>query len=285
MNINDINIEKLKSNPLLADFSNVFEILEKVQNSLLALRDKSDEKPLTLLKAGSVFVMALVGKVFKERKSPKEFSKSDWRSIADQVAQFAIIQTDEEYSVFVFSMYSDYIRQSVSLLDKKVSKNICNKITAVADDIDGETELFCKGEISEVAYIEGCLWLSLEAMIKLLSGYLGSIGGEDYTELAVAAASFCFEFGRLTLYKREDALLTEYLENQKKLDGKLKEKYDAYINDLNEQQQHFNDLLNNAFSADFRTKLQNTASLALSLGVPKNEVLKSVEDVDDFFLN
>lgn len=303
MNINDISIEKLKNNQLLADFSNVFAILEKVQNLLLSLKDKSDEKPLTLLKAGSILVMALVSKVFNEKKSPKDFSKSDWKNIADQVAQFAIIPTDDEYDVFVFSMYSNYIRQSVSLLNKRTSKNIsekkvavesdsdcktekiCEKITAIADDIDGETELFRKGEISEVAYIEGCLWLSLEAMIKLLSGYLGALGGEEYSELAVAAASFCFEFGRLLMYKRENAILTEYLESQGKLDEELECKFKNYINDLNEQNRRFKELMDNAFSSDFRARLRNTAELAISLGVPKNEVLKSVDDVDDFFMN
>ena len=44
-------------------------------------------------------------------------------------------------------------------------------------------------------------------------------------------------------------------------------------------------LIDNAFASDFRTTLQNTVEMALAAGVDEKQILGSIDQVDDFFMN
>ena len=47
----------------------------------------------------------------------------------------------------------------------------------------------------------------------------------------------------------------------------------------------FNNLLSKAFDDDFREALIGSVELARNAGVDEEEILKSINDIDDFFLD
>lgn len=181
-------------------------------------------------------------------------------------------------------MYAKYIDASVSLLDGRASEKTIAAILKVADELRQTSRAFQNSDTDEVNYIEACLWLCLEAIIKLISAYLGSFGGEILAELSQAVAGLGFEYGRLMLYQKEQALLTAYLENQRVLDERLQQEYDAYITEVQRNAACFNELIHQAFDADFKEKLKLSATFALAVGVLKTEILKNNTDIDAFFL-
>lgn len=154
----------------------------------------------------------------------------------------------------------------------------------MAAAIRRNTELFHREKIKETDYVEACLWLSLEAMIKLLSTSLAIAIGPDLANLTASVSQLAFEYGRYVLYSKEQAILEKYLENQRVLDEQLQHEYEAFLNEVQKEAEHFQKLVEDAFSPDFHETLLRSVALARAVGVKKEEILTSVSEVDDFFL-
>lgn len=163
-------------------------------------------------------------------------------------------------------------------------KKSVNKYTA-ADELHNKAEALAAGYISEVTYIEECLWISLEAMIKLLACTATLYGDQRVTDLTQALASYAFEYGRLMLYSRELEIVNQFIESQYQLDAELEQKYSAYLEDLQKESEKFCMLIDNAFVPNFRDAFLHSVLLAKAAGVKKEEILSTTEDIDSFFLD
>ena len=282
--LQDFAIEELIASPAGQKLRQAMEIVESVQRHVAALMQKDEEERLTLLKIGTVFQLFLIDTLASGKKA-SELTADDWKNIAAQVSRNAILEEDQCYSEFVFSRYADYIRVSAKVISKNAPEETTNAITALADEIEALGDQLHKETITETKYVEECLWLSLEAMVKLLSASLGAHMGEELSKLTQAVSQLAFEYGRYVLYAKEQALLEAYLNNQRVLDDQLQRQYDAFIQELQEDAAWFRSLIDKAFSPDIRSALQNSAELARASGVKEEEILKTVEDVDAFFIN
>ena len=233
------------------------QIFQTVQNHYFALAEKRDELGMTGIKAITVLTFAILRKI-SDGKMPSNLNAQDWMEIAAVVSQVAILADDQQYSIFVFGMYEKYIRDSVAQIEE------------------------C---ISEVAYIEDCLWISLEAMVKLLACTAALLGDQRVTDFAQALASCAFEYGRLMLYSRELEIINQFIEAQYQLDAELEQKYAAYLEDLQKESEKFCMLIDNAFAPNFRDAFLYSIRLAKGFGVKNEELLSTVEDIDAFFLD
>lgn len=102
-------------------------------------------------------------------KQPRDLTEDDWKDIADKVYRYAVVEDGQRYSEFVFGLYANYIDISADTLHGMISDSNYNSIKALADTIRNNAESLKQEEITETEYVEACLWLSLEAMVKLLS--------------------------------------------------------------------------------------------------------------------
>ena len=288
IDIKDLTLELLKDSPIEAELESTFALFEKAQRIVLSLCDINDEKDLAITKIGTILSLNLFGLLLGGKKI-EDISDDDWKSIANEVIDKAVLMDGQSYSVYIFDLYAEYIENSADVLKKKLPgsdrQEQINVITALAKDLRSKKEQLENGEITEVAYTDDCLWISLDAMIKCMAAYIGCFTGEDLNKFIQGAASFAFEYGRLVLYQKEQALLEEYIQNQYLLDDQLQVKFDAYMNELNEEAAIFNNIINNAFDTDIRAALSGSVELARSTGVKEEEILKTTNDIDDFFLN
>ena len=261
--------------------------LEFCQKNLFALLDSDDEEKLTLLKIGTVFQIFLVDKL-ATGKSASDLTEDDWKDIAAKVSKYAILEEGQTYSEFVFNMYADYIDTSTEVLEGHVREERLGEIKGVSKKIRTLSKQMQKNTITEPAYVEECLWLSLEGMMKLLSSLLSSkmeaLMGDGYAQLTEAVSQLAFEYGRYVLYAREDAMLDEFLQHQYELDEQLDAKYTAYMEEINQQRDRFKALITDAFNPNLRDSLMHSAALARAAGVKEEEILDTVEDIDDFFM-
>ena len=279
-----ITIDMILNEKQAKNVRQAITVFENVQKNLYALAEKDDEETLTGIKAGTIILLSVLKKM-TQGKMPNTFDKDDYADIAKAVSEYAVLMDDQDYSAFVFDLYAGYIDASVKILALRVEKNRAESIQKLSEELRYKSEQLKNGQIKEAAYIEDCLWISLEAMIKLLSAYIGSVGGKELTDLSQAAATFAFEYGRLMLYKREQALLTEYIDKQYQLDEELSAKFEAYKAELKADSDRFNELVSKAFKPDFASSLRNSVELAIAAGVPQEEVLDSVDKIDSFFLD
>ena len=276
-------IEALLASPAGEKLKQIMNTICSVQRNLFALANSEDSAQLNLLKIGTVFQIFLVD-TLASGKSPKELTKDDWLDIAKKVSQYAILEEDQRYSVFVFTLYANYIDISAESICGIAPKESIDSIKALASAVRDNGEKLQSNQISESAYVESCLWLSLEAMIKLLSSSLTPIIGVEYTQLAQAVSQLAFEYGRYVLYAKEQAILEAYIQNQHVLDERLQAQYESFLAEIQENARRFQSLLDNAFSPDLPNLLMRSVELARAAGVPEDEILKSVDDVDAFFI-
>jgi len=275
-------IEALLASPAGEKLKQIMNTVCSVQRNLSALANSEDSAQLNLLKIGTVFQIFLVD-TLASGKSPKELTKDDWLNIAKKVSQYAILEEDQRYSAFVFTLYANYIDISAESIRGIAPKESVESIKALASSIQENGERLQSNQISESDYVESCLWLSLEAMIKLLSSSLTPIIGAEYAQLVQAVSQLAFEYGRYVLYAKEQAILEAYIQNQHILDERLQAQYESFLAEIQKNAGQFQSLLDNAFSPDLPNLLMRSAELARAAGVPEDEILKSVDDVDAFF--
>ena len=272
--INDSSIDKIKSS---------IDRIGKIQSSLVDLYNSDDPNKLKTIKIGTTLTIAALKKK-AQGVAPSEYTKQDWEDVLGYVSDIAISSDGSVYSMYVFDLYADYIRYSANVLAVKISDEKAGQISGLADELDRNKERFQDDEITETKYIEENLWICLEGMIKLMASTIDACLGLQKEQLFEAVATFAFEYGRLALYKREQALLDEYLENQKILDVELAMKYEAYMEELNERSAQMERLIENAFNPEMRSSLKNSVLLARAAGVKEDEILKDTNDIDAFFM-
>ena len=282
--IRELPIEQLLGSSAAEQLERIMDTVSTVQRSLFALAESGDTEQFSLLKIGTVFQIFLVDTLASGKKA-EELTADDWKNIANKVAKYAVLEDGQSYSEFVFGLYADYIDLSEKVLKARgVTDERTASVKNIADQIRNNTNLFRKDKITEVQYVEDNLWLSLEAMIKCLSLYVTPLIGTEYTQLLQSITQLGFEYGRYMLYAKEQAILQAYLDNQRILDERLKTEYEVYLAEVNRNAERFQSLIDTAFDPGLHESLTESVALARAYGVNENELLKTVEEIDDFFL-
>ena len=282
--LKDLAINSLMNSPLGEKLHQAGKMINEVNRHILALSEKQGEEDMTATKIATVLTFGILRKI-ADGKKPAEFEKSDWTDIAKGISEYAILPSDDEYSLFIFKLYERYIRYSANCIRVKVPGKICDSIIALADELSAKGDSLTKGTISEIKYTEDCLWISLEAMIKLLASTVSLFGDSEKTEYAQAIASYAFEYGRLMLYSREQEIVNQFLESQEQMDVALEARYNEFLEDLTRETEEFYTLINNAFVPDYRSAFLQSILLAKATGVGEKDILKSKDDIDSFFLD
>lgn len=282
--LKDLALEHLMKSSLGDQLQHAMHIFDKVQTHYFALAEKHDEMGMTGIKAVTVLTFAILRKI-ANGKLPSQLDGQDWKEIAAVVDQYAVLTDDQQYSVFIFSLYERYIRHSVMQIEEIISEETATVINRLADELHGKADALSEGYISEVTYIEDCLWISLEAMLKLLASTAALCNDPRIADFTQALTSYAFEYGRLMLYSRELEIVQQFIESQYQLDAELEQKYAAYLEDLQKESQQFFALVDNAFAPNFRDAFLHSIFLAKTVGVKEEEILASAEDIDSFFLD
>jgi len=279
-----VSLEYLHMTKAGAMFNNAVAILKKYQEIDAAIVKVNDEDQLIKTKVGTVLTLSILSRL-SSGKSIKEFTEEDWDSILSEVEELAVGADGQSYSIMVFSVYAGYIESSVKiLLMRGLSEERCNALLSLANEIRELGDNLTADEITEVDYTEKCLWLSLEAMIKLVSTYAMRLVGVDAGEFLQSVSMLAFEYGRYTLYKQEQELLDQYIQHQYEIDEDLQEKFDAFAKKMEMCQEEFRSLVRDAFDADISVRLRSSVGVARYVGVPEEEILTKISQVDEMFM-
>lgn len=281
MNMTQI-INRLESGNLFEAAQKLMDAYQFALENFEALKGKDGEQKLTSIKCMTVGTLAVVEEIVAG-KDPKEFTEDDWKKIARKVSDGAITISDRDYSLFVFNLYASNIENSIKDNADIISAKAKESLELIVEDMRAAADDFEGNLITEVEYIEKCLWLSLEGLLKLLSSTMTAYWSTEYSELAQAITQFGFEFGRYKLYEQEQRLLGEYLANQQVLDEELENRFREYNDELENYSEYFSDLVKNAFDCDIKAALTGSVELARELGVDEAEILRTIDDIDDFF--
>ena len=281
--LKDITFDYLQDTEVGANILKAMQGVEKAQEVALAYVNDDSPDHLKMIRVGTIAAFSTVSKV-AAGKPIKEFNDQDWKDIAEKVADYAVLPDGQQYSVRIFEAYADYVDISVKVLELNgISQEKRDAISAIAKKVRGLSKELAKGKIAEVDYTEQCLWLLLEAMIKLLSTYSTIIVGEELADFSQSLGMLAFEYGRYALYKQELEILNQYMEHQSDVDAELDAKLNAFKETLQERSEVFDGFIEDAFSPDIQKRLMSSVELARNAGVEESEILDSVEKIDEFF--
>lgn len=280
----DLALEQLMKTPAGCKLQQAVQIIEAVQKHYFALAEKQDEMGMTGIKAVTVLTFAIFRKI-ADGKLPSQLDGQDWKDIAEAVSHCVVLADNQQYSVFIFSLYERYIRHSVMQIEEIISEETAAVINGLAEELHSKADALSSGYISEVTYIEDCLWICLEAMIKLLACTAVLCNDQRISDFAQALAAYAFEYGRMMLHSRELEIVNQFIESQYQLDAELEQKYAAYLEELQKESQKFYTLIDNAFVLNFRDAFLHSILLAKAAGVREEEILSSSEEIDAFFLD
>lgn len=285
IDIKNLSLEQLKQTKLGDQLKSYFQVLQKVQEVVVVSMNDDSEDWLKKVRCGTVAAFSIVTKI-ADGTPLKSFSTDDWKEIIGNIAEYGILIDGRDYSRMIFEIYAQYVDISVEVLRKKeVSEDKLQAISALAEEIRHLGEQVADGSLKEVDYTEQCLWILLEAMVKLIVAHSSRVLGEGAFELVQGASAFAFELTRYVLYQQEQKMLTRFLQKQYELDEELEQQFAEYSAEFDKKQAEFSALINDAFAPDFRNRLSSSADIARFIGVPDDEILDSVEKVDEFFLS
>ena len=120
---NEIVLEQLMKTRLGDKIGQAMSIFENVQKHLDVLAGNQGEEKQLFVKAITVMTFSLLNK-FAGGKKVADLTKDDWKEIANEVSEYAILQDEQRYTMFVFWMYERYIRDSVEKLEGFASEEL-----------------------------------------------------------------------------------------------------------------------------------------------------------------
>lgn len=282
--LKNITIDYLQHSP-------VGEELEKIQRSIEKAEDTfykgyyAEDKKLLSVKIGTILSFAILKKYGMGIK-PSDFTEQDWKDIADSVSKYAVRMDGQKYSEFIFKEYADFIDTSISKFGDDIPEHTQSRLSEIhelAEDLRHNTKLLDQKRISETAYTEDCLWIALEAMMRLILVAKVRFPADEFTDLAHSLSLLALQMGRYRLYDKENRILDDYNRQLMQLDADLKQELNEYVQALQEEYDRFNSLIENAFQPDFRNQLMASAEFAKAAGVDDSELLTNEKDVDDYF--
>ena len=281
----DITLDYLQSTPAGDAMRACVERIQQAEETLGALTSGTEDPSLTLLKALSILSAAVFKNMGDTGLMPEEFDQETWAGIADRVVDDAILADGKTYTESVFRTYAVLIDRSVQRWEGLLAPDAIESVKEISESLKGLSDDLGNDEIAEPDYVERCLWLCLEAMVKLLTAY-GTLKAkdDDVGALVRATADFAVQYTRLKMYEWERDLLDEYLLHQGEVDEELRAKLGAYIEELGARSAEFGRLIDDAFSPDFRDTLRASSAFAEAAGVPKDQILDTQAKVDDYFL-
>ena len=227
------------------------------------------------IEGGAAFIASLAQKR-KAGKKIGEFSQKDWEDVFRESGAGAVKGTIRGVSIYALTNYT--------ATPAAVASSLCTASFGVAE----QAHLLRTRQITEEQFLENAEILCLDTAVSALSSCVGHVLIPVPVLGAVignTAGTLLYQAAKEHLTKNEQELIKGYLRYLDELDAVLEKKYQKYIDELNEGIKTYFGMLERAFSPNYAEALEGSAALAISLGVPGGEVLKSIPEIDDYFIN
>ena len=220
-----------------------------------------------IAEGGINFCISFVGK--RKEKKLSEFTSDDWKEIGIDTRDGAIKGGIRGGSIYILTNFtatpanvaSAYVTQQLKELEKgNVSK----------EDFVIECEAICLDvTVSTIAAIAGEILIP----IPILGAVIGSVAGEYIKK-------WCNKLGD----ERSKKIIENYNNEMNQLNKKLDLQLLEVILEIRKELDKYDDLEKLAFNEDVNIAFKGSINLAKEIGVSSKEILKTKNDIDDYFL-
>lgn len=225
---------------------------------------------------GGITFGSLVISKLKDGISIRDFTKKDWKEIEKESLAGTAKGGARGASIYVLSNFTS------------MPASVANLLFSASVGIAQQAFLFKKGIITIEDFVHNSELLCVDATVSALSSFVG----QTIIPVPVIGAVVGSTIGNLiyktvtdTFNSNDAARIREYLREIDSYAKSLDEQYGQYASRLNACVDVYLSILNTAFSMDCMQALVGSIQLAEYVGVPNEEMLRTISDIDYYFLN
>lgn len=226
------------------------------------------------VEGGVAFCIAVVKKK-KNGKAIREFDENDWKEIAGETGFATIKGGVRGASIYILTNYT------------ATPAAVASAIVTASFGVAEQANLYRKGEIDAVAFIENSESLCLDVSVSALSSLLG----QTLIPVPVLGAvigntvgTMMWQIAKDNLSEDEQKLMENYMKSIHEMDEKIEQEYREYLESIERDVTDYMIILDKAFALNARDAFYGSIELALLVGVPGDEVLRNLVEVRNYYL-
>lgn len=260
------------------------QLVEEDRNTRAKVYDKS--KPTfgegakvtvvaAVLEGVATFVLA-VKRHLGEGRSIRDITQEEWQEIAKE-SGYGLAKGGVRGAV-------TYVLNNYTATPAAVASSLVTASFGIAE----QANKFRCGELTEVQFIEASETVCLDASVSALASFMGQaaipvpILGAF---IGNTVGCFAYQLAKDSLSVKEEELLKAYREEQAQLDADLSARYGELLESYRQGISEYIAILGKAFSPNPYVALEGSIQLSLELGLTSDDVLKTEEEIDSFFLS
>ena len=225
------------------------------------------------VEGGVTFCMS-VAKKRKEKKF-KEFSSEDWKDIGVDTGKGAVKGGIRGGSIYVLTNFT------------ATPANVAAAYVTAAFGIAAQVKALEEGKVSEEDFVINCETVCLDVTVSAIA----SVAGQVLIPIPVlgavignVAGEFVYELCKKQGAEKSQKIIARYNAEMAQLNQQLDIQFLQVIFEIQRALEKFKDLEKLAFDEDVNIAFKGSVDLAFEVGVSMDKVLKTKEDIDNFFL-
>lgn len=212
----------------------------------------------------------------KSGKSIKDFTADDWSEICKKSGLGTFKGGVRGISIYALTNYS------------ATPAAVANALVTVSFGIAQQAYLLKEGKITQEDFLRNSEELCVDVSVSALSSFIGQVVIPVPVVGAVIGntiGSLIYQTAKESLKKQDKRLIESYIREIKALSRSLDAQYKQSVEQINFAMKEYFSILEDAFSIDCVQAFDGSIQLARYIGVSEDGILKTVEDIDDYFLS
>lgn len=224
------------------------------------------------IEGGVTFCMS----VAKKRKEKKfsDFSSNDWKEIGVDTGKGAVKGGIRGGTIYVLTNFT------------ATPANVASAYVTAAFGIASQAKKLEEGKVSKEDFVINCETLCLDVTV----GAIASVAGQVIIPIPVlgavignVAGEFVYELCKKQGTLKSKRIIEGYHAEMEKLNQQLDIQYLQVVLEIQMALQKFKNLEELAFDKDTNIAFRGSVNLAIETGVVDSKILKTKEDIDNYF--
>lgn len=226
-----------------------------------------------IIEGGVAFGLSVAKK--RKEKSFSEFSLEDWKEIGLDTGKGTLKGGIRGGSIYALTNFT------------ATPANVASAYVTAAFGIAAQIKALEEGKVSEEDFIINCETVCLDVTVSAIA----SAAGQALIPIPVLGAvigniagEFVYEICKKQGAVKSQRILEGYHSEISKLNEQLDIQFLQVILEIQSKLEKFIELEKFAFDEDVNIAFEGSINLAMEIGVSKEKILMTKQDIDDFFL-
>lgn len=243
-------------------------------NSKPTLKEGAKAAGISAAVEGGVTFCMSVAKKRKEKKF-SEFTGDDWKEIGIDTGKGSIKGGIRGGSIYALTNFT------------ATPANVASAYVTAAFGIAAQVKALEQGNVSEEDFVINCETVCLDVTVSAIA----SLAGQVLIPIPVlgavignVAGEFMYELCKKEGARKSQQIIAGYNQEMNQLNQQLNIQYLQVVLEIQKALQRFTTLEKLAFNEDVNIAFQGSVDLAIEAGVEEKKVLKTIEQIDNYFL-